>query len=82
MDSVRGKLEQLVSGYLSEFGCPLFYAQEITGGILDTFEITFKRPLETARAATRTAIALSNQEVTRRERPFHVPASNIKSPAL
>ena len=46
MDTLREKLEQLVAGYLSEFGCPLFYAHEIVDGILDTFEITFKRPLE------------------------------------
>lgn len=35
-----------MAGYPSEFGCPLFWEHEIVDGMLDAFEITFKRPLE------------------------------------
>ncbi len=43
---VSERLRMLVERYLSEYGCPIAYAEEITEGILDNFTVSFKTPPE------------------------------------
>lgn len=44
MEPVEERLKELVAEYLSEYGCPQFYAKEIVEGILDNFVVARKQP--------------------------------------
>lgn len=44
VESIGERLKALVESSLWEYVCPIAYAGEITGGILDNFVVSFKTP--------------------------------------
>lgn len=75
METVYTRLRLLVEGYLSEYGCPLAYADEIAEGILDNFAVSFKdrsRAAHAPEAPNRLRIAISP--------PHFGPGASSKAP--